>query len=126
MWLGKKAGWALIQNWDENLKPKTLEDLINQSCNILSNQGWGRFVPKQINENLIIINLFHNISSDLENKSKYFCYFITGLLNGFGEFALYRVSVNELKCCLDDKNLDYCEYQIEKTLELKKLYYMRL
>ena len=114
VWLGKKAGWTLIQNWDENLKSKTLEDLINQGCNILNNHGWGRFVPKQITEDLIIINLFHNISSELENKSKYFCYFITGLLTGIGEFALYRVNVSETQCCLEELNLDFCEYKIEK------------
>ena len=26
VWLGKKAGWDLIQDWDENLKSKTLND----------------------------------------------------------------------------------------------------
>jgi predicted hydrocarbon binding protein len=114
VWLGKKAGWNLIQNWDENLNPKTLEDLINQCCSILSNHGWGRFVPKQVTEEVIILNLFHNISSQLENKSKYFCYFITGLLTGIGEFALYRVNITETQCCLEDLSLDFCEYKIEK------------
>ncbi|MFX1500745.1 MAG: hypothetical protein ACFFDH_07250 [Promethearchaeota archaeon] len=114
VWLGKKAGWTLIQNWDENLKSKTLEDLINQCCNILNNHGWGRFIPKQISTDLIIINLLHNISSELENKSKYFCYFVKGLLTGIGEFALYRVNVNETQCCLEQLNLDFCEYRIEK------------
>ena len=114
VWLGKKAGWTLIQNWDENLKPKTLEDLINQSCNVLNNHGWGRFVPKQITEDLIIINLFHNISSELENKSKYFCYFVTGLLTDIGEFAIYRVNVTETQCYLEELNLDFCEYKIER------------
>ena len=37
VWLGKKAGWALIQKWEENLKPKTLNDLVMQFCNIISN-----------------------------------------------------------------------------------------
>ncbi|MFX0106195.1 MAG: hypothetical protein ACFE75_11995 [Candidatus Hodarchaeota archaeon] len=114
VWLGKKAGWTLIQNWDENLKPKTLDDLINQSCNILSNHGYGRFVPKQTTEDWIIVNLFHNISSELENKSKYFCYFITGLLTGIGEFALYKVNVSETDCCLENLNLDFCEFKIER------------
>jgi predicted hydrocarbon binding protein len=114
VWLGKKAGWTFIQNWDENLKPKSLEDLVNHFCNVLSNQGWGRFSAKLVSENLIIIRLDHNISSELENKSKYFCYFITGLLTGFGEFALYRVIVSENECCLEDMNLDYCEYKIER------------
>ncbi len=45
VWLGKKTGWTLIQNWDDNLKPKSLEDLINQCSSILSNHVWGKFVP---------------------------------------------------------------------------------
>ncbi|MFX0042029.1 MAG: hypothetical protein ACFE8L_03875 [Candidatus Hodarchaeota archaeon] len=114
VWLGKKAGWTFIQNWDENLKPKSLEDLVNHFCNILGNQGWGRLSVKLVSEDLIIIRLYHNISSELENKSKYFCYLITGLLTGFGEFALYRVIVSENECCLEDMNLDYCEYKIER------------
>ncbi|MHA1438529.1 MAG: hypothetical protein ACTSPD_13220 [Promethearchaeota archaeon] len=114
VWLGKKAGWNLIQNWEENLKPKTLEDLVNHFCNIFSNQGWGRFIPKQISEDMIIIEIHHNISLELENKSKYFCYFITGILTGFGEFALYRVNVIELNCCLEEPDINYCEYKIEK------------
>ncbi len=114
VWLGKKTGWTLIQNWEENVKPKSLEDLINLFCNLLSNHGWGRFVPKQISDDLIIINLYHNISSELENKSKYFCYFITGILTGIGEFALYRVNVNENNCCLEDLNLNFCEFKIDR------------
>ncbi len=114
VWLGKKAGWTFIQNWDENLKPKSLEDLVNHFCNIFSNHGWGRLSAKLVSEDLIIIRLYHNISSELENKSKYFCYFITGLLTGFGEFALYRVIVSENECCLENLNLDYCEYKIER------------
>ncbi|MFW9879222.1 MAG: hypothetical protein ACFFG0_39585 [Candidatus Thorarchaeota archaeon] len=113
VWLGKKTGWKLIQNWEENLKPKSLDDLVNQFTNIISNHGWGRFVPKVISDNLILIDLYHNISSELENKSRYFCYFITGLLSGFGEFALYRVNVIETQCSLEDLNQDYCEFRIE-------------
>lgn len=115
VWLGKKAGWTLIQNWEEHLKPKTLVDLVNHFCNIISNHGWGRFIPKQISENIIIIELHHNISSELETKSKYFCYFITGLLSGFGEFALYHTSVTEINCSLDNSSLKFCEYKIEKS-----------
>ena len=113
VWLGKKTGWKLIQTWEENLKPKSLEDLVNLFINILNNHGWGKFIPKTISEDIIILNLNHNISSALENKSKYFCYFITGLLTGFGEFALYRVNVEETQCSLEDLNLNFCEFKIE-------------
>lgn len=115
VWLGKKAGWSLIQKWGENLKPKTLNDLTNQFCNILNNQGWGRFIPQQISDDIIILELFHNIRTELKNKSKYICYFITGLLTGFGEFALYKVNVIESKCSLENDTFESCEFKIEKV-----------
>ncbi len=119
VWLGKKAGWTLIQNWEEILKPKTLEDLVDQFCNTINNQGWGRFVPNKVSEDNIIIDLYNNISKELENKSKYFCFFITGILTGFGEFALYRVNVIETQCSLENVNNDFCEFKIEKITPKK-------
>ena len=114
VWLGKKMGWTLSQNWEENMKPKTLDDLVNQFCDILSNQGWGLFISKKISDDNIIIGHYHNISSELENKSKHFCYFITGIMSGFGEFALYRATVQELSCSIENPSLDCCEYEINK------------
>ena len=114
VWLGKKVGWASIQNWDEQLKSKTLSDLVNQFCTIISNHGWGIFDPKQISDNLIVIELQHNISNNLNNKSKYICYYITGLLAGFGEYALYKVNVIENSCTIEDPSLNSCEFRIEK------------
>ncbi|MBY9009672.1 MAG: hypothetical protein KGD74_07400 [Candidatus Lokiarchaeota archaeon] len=115
VWLGKKVGWALIQDWDEHLKSKTLGDLVNQFCNIISNHGWGIFNPKQISDNLIVIELQHNISNNLNIKSKYTCYYITGLLAGFGEYALYKVNVIENNCSIEDQDLNSCEFRIEKN-----------
>ena len=69
VWLGKKAGWTIIQNWEENLKPKNLEDLVNQFCNLLSNQGWGLFTPKKTTKDIITIELQYNISSELKESS---------------------------------------------------------
>jgi predicted hydrocarbon binding protein len=114
VWLGKKAGWKLIQEWEEQLKIKDLEDLIENFIEILNNQGWGKFVAENISEELIVINLKHNISSELESDSRFICYFITGLLNGFGEFALYKVKTYENKCCIEDPEADYCKFTIEK------------
>ena len=114
VWLGKKSGWNLAQVWEENLQPKTLEDLVDQFCTVLTNQGWGRFEPREVSEQQIIIDLHHNISSKLENQAKYICYFIDGLLTGFGEFALYRVNVNETECCVDDPESTVCTYKIQK------------
>ena len=116
VWLGKKVGWTLIQKWDDNLKSKTLNDLVNQFCAIVSNHGWGIFNPKQISDNLIVIELQHNISNMLNNKSKYICYYITGLLAGFGEYALYKVNVIENNCCIESPGLNSCEFRIEKSI----------
>ena len=69
--------------------------------------------PGVISEEMITIKLLHNISSELEDNSSYFCYFLNGLLTGFGEFALYRVNVIETQCCLEDLNQEYCEFRIE-------------
>ncbi|TFG08753.1 MAG: hypothetical protein EU539_01510 [Promethearchaeota archaeon] len=115
VWLGKKEGWNLIQDWEENLKPKNLNELTNQFCTILSSQGWGLFEPKEISENNISIKLQHNISTELENKSKYFCYYIKGILSGFGEFSLYKVTVDEVECSLENDNLDSCVFEIKKS-----------
>ncbi|TFF98834.1 MAG: hypothetical protein EU547_00035 [Promethearchaeota archaeon] len=114
VWLGKKAGWTLIQHWEENLKVKDLEDLVDQFIEILNNLGWGLFIPKVVSEDLIVIKLQHNISTELETESKYGCYFITGLLTGFGEFALYKVQTTETKCCFNDVKSKFCEFKIEK------------
>jgi predicted hydrocarbon binding protein len=114
VWLGKKAGWALIQNWDEHLKSKTINDLVSQFCNILSNHGWGKFIAKQISEDLIIIEIYHNVSTVLEGNSKNVCYFLTGLLTGFGEYVLYRVNVTESECSINNSTLESCKFKIEK------------
>lgn len=116
VWLGKKAGWTLIQKWEENLKPKTLEDLVNLFCNMMSTQGWGKFNPIQVSDEKIVIRLLHNISSELESNSSYFCFFLNGVLTGFGEFALYRVNVVETQCKLEDNSLDFCEFKIKKSI----------
>ena len=114
VWLGKKAGWTLISRWEEILKPKSLNDLTKQFMNIISQIGLGRFVIKQVSDEVIIIEHHNNISLELESKAKYFCYFIQGILNGFGEFALYRVDIKETQCCIDDPNVKNCEYLIMK------------
>lgn len=114
VWLGKKAGWSLIQDWDDNLKSKTLNDLVNNFCNILSNQGWGAFIPKQISDEKVIIELDYNVSNELSTKSRYVCYYITGILSGFGEYALYRVNVIEEICCVENPNEKECKFIIQK------------
>jgi predicted hydrocarbon binding protein len=114
VWLGKKAGWTLVSRWEEVLKPKSLNDLTKQFMAIMSQIGLGRFVIKQVSDELIIIQHHSNISIELESKSKYYCYFVQGLLVGFGEFALYRVDVKETQCSIDNRELKYCEYLITR------------
>ena len=114
VWLGKKAGWDLTQEWDEGFKSKTLNDLVNNFCSILSSQGWGDYLPTQISDDKIIIELSHNISKEISTKSKYICYYITGILTGFGEYALYRVNVDERICCIENPNEKVCEFIIKK------------
>ncbi|TFF85304.1 MAG: hypothetical protein EU518_01430 [Promethearchaeota archaeon] len=114
VWLGKKAGWTLIHEWESELEPKNLEDLVRQFTEIINHQGWGNFEISNVSENSIIFELHHNVSSHLESESKYICYFINGLLTGFGEYALYRVKTSESKCIFEDPDTDFCEFKINK------------
>jgi len=114
VWLGKKMGRILIETWEENLKPKNLEELTNLFCEMFNNMGWGRFEPQDISENVIILKLHYNISSYLENNFKYICYFLSGVLSGFGEFALYRATVSEIECMIMNSEKDCCIFKIEK------------
>ncbi len=118
VWLGKKAGWTLVSRWEEVLKPKSLNDLTKQFMAIMSQIGLGRFVIKQVSDEVIIVQHHSNISLELESKSKYYCYFVQGVLVGFGEFALYRVDVKETQCSVDNQDLKYCEYLITKKATL--------
>ena len=114
VWLGKKAGWTLVSRWEEVLKPKSINDLTKQFIAIISQIGLGRFAIKQVSDEVIIIEHHNNISLELESKSKYFCYFIQGILTGFGEFALYRVDCKETQCSIDNPDLKNCEYLLMK------------
>ncbi|MEJ2250953.1 MAG: hypothetical protein P8Y70_09765 [Candidatus Lokiarchaeota archaeon] len=114
VWLGKKAGWSLTQNWEEELQPKTLKDLVDDFLEIFNHQGWGIITPNKVSEDEIIVDFKNNISAEMESKAKYICYFIKGLLNGFGEFALYKVNVIETDCCIDNPKTKKCVYSIKR------------
>ncbi len=114
VWLGKKAGWTLISRWEEILKPKSLNDLTKHFMGIMSQIGLGRFAIKQVSEEVIIIEHHSSISLELESKAKYYCYYIQGLMTGFGEFALYRCNVKETACAIEDSKVKHCEYLIMK------------
>ncbi len=114
VWLGKKMGRVLIENWEEVLKPKTLKELTTLFCEMFSNMGWGKLESQEVSEDKIVIKLSQNISSSLENNFKYVCYFLSGVFSGFGEFALYRATVSEKECIIDDPEKEFCIFNIEK------------
>ncbi len=115
VFLGKKMGLRMSETWDENLQPKTLEQFTTLFCQFMSTCGWGKFEPGIITEQEIIVNIMHNINTELENPTKYICYFLKGLLLGFGEYALYRADVQEVECAGEDANKT-CVFVIRKKL----------
>ncbi|MBN1802121.1 MAG: hypothetical protein JW891_11475 [Candidatus Lokiarchaeota archaeon] len=119
VWLGKRAGRDLIQNWETSMKPKTLKDLTNLFISTLSQLGWGKFEVKNVSEQEIVISHKENVAKELENPQKFMCYFIKGMLVGFGEYAIYkpnsRIMVTETQCVIDDPNAKSCEYIIVRS-----------
>jgi len=94
-YLGKKMGRRLIETWEEHLRPKTLEQLTNIFLDMISTSGWGNFKLEQIiDEEKIVVKLENNIGKVHGGPSMYIDYFISGLLAGFGEFALYSAQVS--------------------------------
>lgn len=90
-YLGKKMGRRLIETWEDHLRPKTLEQLTKIFVDMVSTSGWGRFSVENVSEETITIKLENNIGS---NDGADISYFISGLLSGFGEFALYSAQVS--------------------------------
>ncbi|GAB4305829.1 MAG: hypothetical protein Kow0069_02090 [Promethearchaeota archaeon] len=117
IFLGKKMGRKMIENWDDHLRPKTLEQITRIFTEFMSTGGWGQMEPVKITEEEIVVQVKNVVSTKLPNATKHICYFINGNLAGFGEYTLYRAQVEETKCSLDDPNLDYCEYSIKKREE---------
>ncbi|OLS13351.1 MAG: hypothetical protein RBG13Loki_3038 [Promethearchaeota archaeon CR_4] len=115
VFLGKKMGRRMSEKWEESLKPVTLEQFTNLFCQFISTCGWGRFDPVEISEQTIVVNIKHNITEELDIPTKHICYFIKGLLLGFGEYALYRADVQEIDCTTENKNKT-CVFEIRKKL----------
>src|SRR5271157_89605 len=116
VFLGKKMGRRMSETWEEHLKPKTLEQLTNIFCQFMSTGGWGEFEPDKVTEEEIIVKVKYNIAIEIDPPTKYICYFLNGILSGFGEFALYRATVEELDCMVDEKK-DNCSFAIKKKEE---------
>lgn len=120
-YLGKKMGRRLIENWEEHLRPKNLEQLTEIFLDMVGNSGWGNFYSEKISEDEIIIRLDDNIAKEEGNHSRDICYFINGLLSGFGEFAFYSAQVIEQDCSVIDNTVPSCRFIIKKrNIELQK------
>lgn len=112
-YLGKKMGRRLIEIWEEHLRPKTLENLTEIFLDMVSASGWGNFSIVEMSSQKIQIKLSYNISREEENPTQDICYFITGLLTGFGDFAFYSSKVIEAKCSIANKSETSCIFIIE-------------
>jgi predicted hydrocarbon binding protein len=112
-YLGKKMGRRLIETWEEHLHPKTLENLTEIFIDMVSASGWGNFSIVEMSSQKIQIKLSYNISREEENPSQDICYFITGLLTGFGDFAFYSSKVIEAKCSITNQSETSCIFIIE-------------
>ena len=99
-------GRRLIETWEEHLRPKNLENLTKIFVDMVSTSGWGRFSAENVSEETITIKLENNIGS---NEGADIGYFISGLLSGFGEFALYSAHVSEI-----DSSDNTMVFQIKK------------
>ena len=65
------------------------------------------------------ISLKNNISEEEGSFTKDICYFLSGLLTGFGDFALYNAKVVETECSLIDTDAGVCRFVIEnRNIEL--------
>ncbi|MBN2154963.1 MAG: hypothetical protein JW776_02840 [Candidatus Lokiarchaeota archaeon] len=113
-YLGKKMGRRLIENWEEHVRPNNLEELTTLFLDMISATGWGLFTAEEISEERVIINLKNNVSQEEGSFSKDICFFLSGLLTGFGDFSLYNVKVEELDCSIVDPDSDVCRFLIEK------------
>jgi len=118
-YLGKKMGRHLIETWEEHLRPKTLEQLTEIFVDMVSASGWGNFSIVDMSSKKIQIKLSYNISKEEKNPTQDICYFITGLLTGFGDFAFYSSKVFETKCSITKQNETSCMFIIEnRNVEL--------
>ena len=113
-YLGKKMGRKLIENWEEHIRPKNLEDLTTIFLDMMSASGWGHFTAEEVSDTQIIVSLKYNISQEEGSYTKDICYFLSGLLTGFGDFALYNAKVEESDCSLVDSRADVCRFIIHK------------
>jgi predicted hydrocarbon binding protein len=114
VFLGKKLGRSMIEKWDFELKPKSIKEITEIFSDLFSTTGWGQMVARDVGDDQIIFQLMHNVSKTLEIPSKFIDFFITGYITGFAEYIFYKAKVQETLCMIDDENLDFCQWVVNK------------
>jgi len=114
VYLGKKMGRRLAENWEEHLRPQNLQELTQIFFEKTSIAGWGNFNVEKVSEEEIIVTLENNIAHSEDQPLRHICDFLMGYLAGFGEFALYSAKVSETECSIDNQNKEKCKFLIEK------------
>lgn len=114
VFLGKKLGRSMIEKWDFELKPKNIKEITEIFSDLFSTTGWGQMVARDVSDDQIIFQLMHNVSKTLEIPSKFIDFFITGYITGFAEYIFYKAKVQETLCMIDDENLDFCQWVVNK------------
>jgi predicted hydrocarbon binding protein len=117
VFLGKRLGRSMIEEWDMELKPKSIKEITEIFTDIFSATGWGRLIARDVSNDQIIFQLMHNVSATLEIPTKFIDYFITGYLSGFSNYVYYKAKVEETLCMIDDENLDFCQWVVTKLPE---------
>jgi predicted hydrocarbon binding protein len=114
VFLGKKLGRSMIEKWDFQLKPKNIKEITEIFSDLFSTTGWGQLIARDVTDDQIIFQLMHNVSKTLEIPSKFIDYFITGYITGFAEYIYYKAKVQETLCMIDDENLDFCQWVLNR------------
>ncbi|MEX2682881.1 MAG: hypothetical protein Q6373_014925 [Candidatus Sigynarchaeota archaeon] len=114
VFLGKKLGRSMIEKWDFELKPKNIKEITELFSDLFSTTGWGQMVVRDVTDDQIIFQLMHNVAKTLEIPSKFIDFFITGYITGFAEYIYYKAKVQETLCMIDDENLDFCQWVVNR------------
>ena len=109
-------GGRMIENWETSIKAQHVKAVIDSVLPIFKHQWLESFEVKKVEEKEIVIRVSHNIAGEMEPITKHICYFLNGIMLGFGEFALYRAKVDEVEC-LVDTHKDSCLFSIKKNLD---------
>lgn len=76
--------------------------------------GWGKFTLVYLNDKEIAIKLHNNIANLKKQENISCCFYILGILSGFGEYIMKNVKVLETQCSVENIDDQYCEFLIQK------------